>query len=153
MVQTELPDGVLAARFVVASRVTTAEDILVSWREIQSHVDGPQKSGTWSSEKQESLARWRAEREDATKDNSVITEDSGVDSDESLNMEGLNINADAQECEDKGDVITGANVQSSQQIRKGTDTGEEGSMTRPRTMTRTVSGLYQIQRENDLKRR
>ena len=39
MVKTELPNGLLAARFVVVSRVATDEDIRVSWEEIRRHVD------------------------------------------------------------------------------------------------------------------
>ena len=119
MVQTELPGGVLAARFVVVSRVTTAEDVLVSWEEIRRHVDGAQKSRTWGEKMQGIISRWRASQ-DSTQD--LCLEDKNVELDlEDLSM-GASTNLDTQEdiaCNEEGNIDVNEQQNDAAEMKKG----------------------------------
>ncbi|XP_043217957.1 3,4-dihydroxyphenylacetaldehyde synthase 2-like [Amphibalanus amphitrite] len=79
--KTTLANGALAARFVVVSRVTTAEDVVTSWEEIRRHVQPSQEWSEAAVEGEEAVTQEDSivtKEEDSAQEQSHMTENVGA---------------------------------------------------------------------------
>ncbi|KAF0287684.1 Alpha-methyldopa hypersensitive protein [Amphibalanus amphitrite] len=90
--KTTLANGAFAARFVVVSRVTTAEDVVISWEEIRRHVLPSQKWSEVAVEGEEAV----------TQEDSIVTKEEGSAQEQSHMTENVGAHPAVHEKELEG---------------------------------------------------